>query len=65
MRAMVIEDDPLISWMLEELLRDRGISSVEIVLSEAQAISAAARACPDLIVAESVLLMGAPLERPR
>jgi two-component system, response regulator PdtaR len=61
MRALIIEDEPLISWMLEQMLQDHGIANVEFATSEAQARAMADQECPELIVAESRLAHGSAI----
>jgi DNA-binding response OmpR family regulator len=50
--ALIIEDEALIAFMLEELLRDHGFRYFDIAESEADAVVAARARTPDLIAAD-------------
>jgi len=56
--ALIIEDEALISLAIEEALRDSGFTSFDIAASEQEAVSSAARKCPDLITADVELRPG-------
>jgi chemotaxis response regulator CheB len=53
MRALVIEDEALLAWMIEEILLEQGIAAVDLAWSETQAIAAAGRNCPHVLIADS------------
>lgn len=58
MRALVIEDEALLAWMVEEILREFGITAVDWASSEAQAIAAAHLNSPDVLIADSDISSG-------
>lgn len=58
MHALVIEDQFLIAALIEDVLRDLGYTSFDIVDREDDAIQAARRRCPDLITADQKLTDG-------
>jgi DNA-binding response OmpR family regulator len=58
MHALIIEDESLIAMAIEDALRDCGFTSFEIAVSAGEAVSAAARKCPDLITADVELRPG-------
>jgi len=58
MHALLIEDHGLISWLLEEELRDMGYDSFDVAVTEAQAVAAAHLHQPDLITADAFLRCG-------
>lgn len=58
MHALVIEDDYLTAWLIEEELRDLGYGSVEIAATEQEAVAAAARNRPQLITSDGHLREG-------
>lgn len=58
MHALVIEDDAVTAMLIEEELRDLGFDSVDTASSEAEAIEAVARRCPDLVTSDGSLLSG-------
>ena len=62
MHALIIEDQFLISSLVEELLRDLGYESVEVACSERAAIQAANDRCPDLITADNRLADGSGIK---
>lgn len=64
MRALVIEDEPLVAMLIEENLAELGYQ-VEVVDTEQQALAAAARRRPDLITADVVLREGSGIEAVR
>lgn len=53
--ALIIEDQPIIAMMIEDELKDLGFGSFEVASTEADAIAAAERRCPDLITADGTL----------
>ena len=56
--ALIIEDDFLLAFAVEEALRKLGYSDFEIVNSVSAAIAAALNRCPDLIVADHQITDG-------
>lgn len=58
MHALIIEDEPLIAMLIEDHLRARGYTSVAFAATEADAVTAAATRCPDLITADMRLPQG-------
>ena len=58
MHALIIEDETLIAMAIEEVLRDCGFTSFDIAVSADEAVTAAARKCPDLITADVELRPG-------
>ena len=56
--ALIIEDDFLLAFAVEEALRELGYSDFEIVSSVSAAIGAALNRCPDLIVADHQITDG-------
>jgi DNA-binding response OmpR family regulator len=58
MHALIIEDEALIVMAIEEALRDCGFTSFDVAISAEEAVSAAARKCPDLITADVELKPG-------
>jgi DNA-binding response OmpR family regulator len=58
MHALIIEDEPSISLLIEEELRDLGFTSFDISTSEDEAIRLAAHTSPNLITADEKLKVG-------
>lgn len=58
MHALIIEDELLIAMAIEEALRDCGFISFDVAVSAEEAVTAAARNCPDLITADVELRPG-------
>jgi DNA-binding response OmpR family regulator len=58
MHVLIIEDDFLTAMFLAELLADLGFSSHDFAATEADAVAAARRRCPDLITADVRLQAG-------
>lgn len=58
MHALIIEDEFMIAMTIEDVLRDCGFNSFDIVASNEGAIAAATRRCPDLITADVELRPG-------
>jgi DNA-binding response OmpR family regulator len=56
--ALIIEDESLIAFSIEEALRDCGFTSFDVAVSAEEAIEAAACRCPDLITADVELRPG-------
>lgn len=65
MHALIIEDQFLIAALIEDILRDLGYVSFDLADTEAGAIDAAERKCPDLIVADHRLTDGTGVEAVR
>ena len=60
--ALIIEDEALLAFAVEEALSEIGYANFEIAASMAEAIAAAERQCPDLIVADHRILDGTGTE---
>lgn len=60
--ALVIEDNPLIALMLQDHLEARGFETVDVAVTQAQAISFAKERCPHLITADDSLDDGSGVE---
>lgn len=58
MHALIIEDEPITAMLIEDQLRALGYASVDFAVTEAEAVAAAARHCPDLITADVKLPEG-------
>jgi DNA-binding response OmpR family regulator len=58
MHALIIEDESLIAMAIEDALRGCGFTSFDFAVSTDEAVTAAARKCPDLITADVVLRPG-------
>ena len=58
MHALIIEDESLIAMAIEDALRGCGFASFDIAVSADEAVTAAARQCPDLITADVELRPG-------
>lgn len=58
MHALIIEDEPLIALLIEDHLRAIGYLSIDFAVTEADAVAAARRRCPDLITADVRLAPG-------
>lgn len=65
MRALIIEDETMIAWMLEEVLRGLDYDAIDIAASERDAVEAASANCPDLVVANCRLEDGSGIEAVR
>jgi CheY-like chemotaxis protein len=52
MHALIIEDEPIIAMLIEDHLRTLGYSSIDFAVTEADAVAAAGRRCPDLITSD-------------
>lgn len=50
--ALIIEDELLLALSVEEALRNRGYLTFDIATTMRQAIEAAEKQCPDLIIAD-------------
>ena len=58
MHALIIEDESLIAMAIEDALRDCGFTSFDVAVSAEEAVTSAARRCPDLITADVELRPG-------
>jgi DNA-binding response OmpR family regulator len=58
MHALIIEDELLIAMAIEDALRGCGFTSFDVAVSADEAVTAAARNCPDLITADVELRPG-------
>ena len=58
MHALIIEDEPLTAMSVEDALRECGFTSFDFAVSAEEAVTAAARKCPDLITADVELRPG-------
>lgn len=58
MHALIIEDEPLIALLIEDHLRAIGYLSIDFAVTEAEAVAAALRRCPDLITSDVRLAAG-------
>lgn len=58
MHALIIEDESLIAMAIEDALRGCGFVSFDVAVSAEEAVTAAARSCPDLITADVELRPG-------
>lgn len=58
MHALIIEDETLIALTIEDALRGCGFTSFDFAVSSEEAVTAAARKCPDLITADVELRPG-------
>lgn len=56
--ALIIEDDPFIAMHIEDVLRDGGVDTVMIAMTEGDAIDAARAERPDFITSDVRLLEG-------
>lgn len=56
--ALIIEDEVLLAFSVEEALRNLGYSTFDIVQSAREAIAAAEQQCPDLIIADYQIIDG-------
>lgn len=62
LHALIIEDNHLISMMIEVELLEHGYTSTEIATSQKQAIAMAIYRCPDLITVDDKLDSGTGVE---
>jgi CheY-like chemotaxis protein len=61
MRALVMEDEPLVAMLIKENLAELGYA-VEVVDTEQQALASATEHRPDLITADVILHEGSGIE---
>jgi CheY-like chemotaxis protein len=52
LRALIIEDEPFIALLIEDLLRGAGYATFDFAASADDAVAAAKANCPDLIVSD-------------
>lgn len=62
MHALIIEDESLIAMAIEDVLRDCGFTSFDFAVSAEDAVTAAARKCPDLITSDVELRPGCGIQ---
>lgn len=55
---LIIEDEPLISMMIQDLLEDEGAESFDVAVTRDDAVAAALRRLPDLITSDVKLRQG-------
>lgn len=60
--ALIIEDNLVIAFSIEAALRELGYSACEIATSVEESITAAYSQCPDLIVADHMIVGGTGTE---
>lgn len=58
MRALVIEDEALVAFLIEDILRGLGFSEIEVAATEAEATLLAREFVPDLVTADARLASG-------
>ena len=58
MHALIVEDESLIAMAIEDALRGCGFTSFDVAVSAEEAVTAAARKCPDLVTADVELRPG-------
>ena len=58
MHALIIEDEPLIAILIENILREKGYTSFAYAGSADEAVAAAQSRCPDLITSDVSLNPG-------
>ena len=58
MHVLIIENESLIAMAIEDALRGCGFTSFDVAVSADDAVTAAARKCPDLITADAELSPG-------
>ncbi|MGI4732829.1 MAG: response regulator transcription factor [Janthinobacterium lividum] len=56
--VLIIEDEPLVAMMIEDVLMEAGATSATIVATQAEAIDAAGRRIPAFIASDVMLLEG-------
>jgi two-component system, response regulator PdtaR len=62
LRVLIIEDEPLIALLFEEVLSELGHEVCASVTTEAEAIEAAARCKPELIISDVRLKKGSGID---
>lgn len=63
--ALIIQPDALVSLMIEDTLSDMGYTSFDYAATCSEAVAAAVRRCPNLIVADAALADGCGIETVR
>ena len=63
--ALIIEDEFLLAFSVEEALRNLGYSTFDVVRSAREAIAAAERQCPDLVIADHQIIDGTGVDAVR
>lgn len=63
--ALIIDDDPMVSRIVQDRLSPLGFGSFEQACSEEQAVRAAARRLPDLVVVGDAVRSGSAIEAAR
>lgn len=58
LHALIIEDEPIIAMLIEDILLDAGAASIMIVATESGAVDAARERRPDFITSDVHLLLG-------
>jgi DNA-binding response OmpR family regulator len=58
MHALIIEDEPLVAFAIQDHLCELGFTSFDLAATEGAAILRARERCPDLIAADVCLLEG-------
>ncbi len=58
MHALIVEDEPMVAALIENVLRDFGCTSVDFAMTEGEAIASARQRCPDLITSDVRLAEG-------
>jgi CheY-like chemotaxis protein len=56
--ALIIEDEPVIAMMIEDILRENGYTTFGFAASAPEAVEAARTRCPDLITSDVALKPG-------
>jgi DNA-binding response OmpR family regulator len=57
-RALVIEDEALVAFLVEDFLQAQGFREIAVVATEAEAVSLAREFLPDLVTADARLASG-------
>jgi DNA-binding response OmpR family regulator len=58
MHALIIEDEPLVAFAIQDHLCELGFTSFDLAATEVAAVSLARERCPDLVAADVCLLEG-------
>ncbi len=61
LRVLIIEDEPIIAMLLAEVLTEQGYDVADIASTEEEAIRAAARHRPDIMIVDARLRQGSGL----
>lgn len=56
--VLIIEDEPLVAMMIEDVLMQAGATSATIATTQAEAIAAADAWCPEFIASDVILAEG-------